>query len=386
MVRRVDVHGQTVGYWNAIDELMAKQMHEGTFEPTLVVMHWDAETPCLDLGTYEDADRIDVDLARERGFAVGRRYAFAGGTAVHTPDFPNYMLYYRKEDTSILEEADASGLADVAGLESIGFEAEYDSIGDVEIVKDDAKVKVMAGSAATIHVPDYWVATLSIIWDFPPEGQILDEAVSVPREKFEDKDTDSLTGRMQPLSKVLEEVEIDATKDEVIDAIARANVDRLIGKDAELVDDEWTDEERAFLDRLAPFFESDSWINRVSTARMCRRAPEDYALGQAAYKSRKLINTSVVIDDDGTIHDILIGGDLYIRPQPTITESGVLEELAAELRGLDVTDEAAILAAVERIFDRPETEAPGIEPEDIVEPILRANENTMRVGEYLAEH
>lgn len=386
MVRRIDVRGETVGYWNAIDELMAKQMHEGTFEPTLVVMHWDAETPCLDLGTYEDADRIDVELARERGFAVGRRYAFAGGTAVHTPDFPNYMLYYRKEDTSILEEADASGLADVAGLESIGFEAEYDSIGDVEIVKDDAKVKVMAGAAATIHVPNYWVATLSVIWDFPEAGQILDDAVSIPREKFEDKDTDSLTGRMQPLSEVLKEVDIDATKGDVIDAIARANVDRLIGDDVELVDDEWTDEERAFLERLAPFFESDPWINRVSTARMGRQAPADYALGQAAYKSRKLINTSVIIDDEGAIHDALIGGDLYIRPQPTITESGVLEELAAELRGLPADDEDALLEAVREIFDRPETEAPGIEPEDIVEPLLRATDNTIRVGDYLAEH
>lgn len=385
MVRRIDVRGETVGYWDAIDELMAKQMHEGTFEPTLVVMHWDAETPCLDLGTYEDSDRVDVDLARERGFTVGRRYAFAGGTAVHTPDFPNYMLYYRKEDTSILEEADASGLADVAGLESIGFEAEYDSIGDVEIVKDDAKVKVMAGAAATIHVPDYWVATLSVIWDFPEEGAILDDAVSIPREKFEDKDTDSLTGRMQPLSEVLEEVEIDATKEEVIDAIARANVDRLIGPDAELVDDEWTDEERAFLDRMAPFFESDPWINRVSTARMCRRAPADYALGQAAYKSRKLINVSAIIDDEGKIDDIIIGGDLYIRPQPTITSGGVLEELASELEGVPITDEDALLETVERVFDRPETEAPGIEPRDIVEPIHRANSNTMQVSEYLAD-
>lgn len=386
MVRRIDIHGETVGYWSAIDELMAKQMHEGTFEPTLVVFHWDNDVPCLDLGTYEDADRVNVDLARERGFAVGRRYAFAGGTAVHTPDFPNYMLYYRKKDTNILNEADASGLADVAGLESIGFEAEYDSIGDVEIVKDDAKVKVMAGSAATIHVPDYWVATLSVIWDFPEEGAILDDAVSIPREKFEDKDTDSLTGRMQPLSEVLEEVNIDTTKGEVIDGIARANVDRLIGSDTELVDDDWTDDEQAFLDKLAPFFESDSWINRVSTARMCRRAPDDYALGQAAYKSRKLINVSTIIDDDEKIHDIIIGGDLYVRPQPTITSGGVLKDLAAELRGISVVDEDTVLEAVQQIFNRPETEIPGIEPKDIVEPILRSNKNTMQVSDYLANH
>ncbi|MCU4753094.1 hypothetical protein OB919_14100 [Halobacteria archaeon AArc-curdl1] len=385
MVRRIDVHGETVGYWNAMDELMATRMHEGTFEPTLVVMHWDDDQPCLDIGTHEDADRIDFELAQEEGFAVGRRYAFAGGTAVHTPDFPNFMLYYRKEDASILSEADASGLATVEGLQSIGFSANYDSIGDVEIVKDDARVKVMAGSAATIHHPDYWVATMSIIWDFPEEGAILDEAVSIPEEKFKDKDTDSLTGRMQPLSQVLEELGIDVSRETVIDAITEANVEALLGPEETIVESDWTEEEREYLETLAPFFESDSWRNRVSTARMCRNVPADARLGQAAYKSRKLINVSVVVDDDDRILDAIIGGDLYIRPHPTITAGGALETMVEAIRGLDATDRGAIEAAIQSVYDRPGTEVPGIEAADIAAPIVRATENTQSVASYL-EH
>jgi lipoate-protein ligase A len=88
MVRRIDVTGITTGYWGAVDELMAKQMYDGTFEPTLVVCHWDEETPAVDIGVHEDADMVDVDLARERGYAVGRRYAFGGTTAIHTPEIP----------------------------------------------------------------------------------------------------------------------------------------------------------------------------------------------------------------------------------------------------------------------------------------------------------
>ncbi|MFC6719853.1 hypothetical protein ACFQHN_20090 [Natrialbaceae archaeon GCM10025896] len=66
---------------------------------------------------------------------------------------------------------------------------------------------------------------------------------------------------------------------------------------------------------------------------MCRRAPDSYELGQAADKTRKLINVRVIVDDEGAIHDILNGEDPYIRPQPTITASGALEELSFKLRG-----------------------------------------------------
>jgi len=386
MVRRIDVSGETVGYWSAMDELMAKQMHDGTFEPTVVVMHWDQDTPCLDLGTYEDAARLDVDHAREEGFAVGRRYAFAGGTAVHTPDFPNYMLYYRKEDTDIVTEADRSGHANVAALQEFGLEAEYDSVGDVEIVKDDMKVKVMAGAAATIHLPDFWVSTDSVIWDFPPEGQILDEALSVPAEKFEDKDTDTLTGRMQPLSEVLEELGVDATREAIIDELVEKNVAATLGEDEEIVETDWRDDEAEFIRRIAPYFESDSWLNRVSSTRMCHRADPEYEFGQAAYKARKLVNVSLVRDDDGDIHDITVSGDMYVRPQPTTTGPGILETLEYELRGRDPTDEDGLTSTIAAVLDRPNHEAPGIEPEHIVNPIVRAAENTVPVADHLDDN
>ena len=362
MVRRIDISGETVGYWAAMDELMAKQMYDGTFEPTVVVMHWDEDTPCLDLGTYEDAARLDVEHARDEGFTVGRRYAFAGGTAVHTPDFPNYMLYYRAADTDIVTEADRSGYANVDALETFGLDAEYDSIGDVEIVKDEMKVKVMAGSAATYHHSDLWVSTDSVIWDFPPEGRILDEALSVPPEKFEDKDTDTLTGRMQPMSDVLEEQGVETTREAIIDELVAKNVAATIGEDAEVTQAEWSDEEEVFIERLAPYFE----------------------FGEAAYKARKLVNISLVRDDDGRIHDITVSGDMYVRPQPTATAPGIIDTLEYELTGLDPTDEDALVDTIADVFDRPNHEAPGIDPEHVADPIVRAAENTIPVREHLA--
>jgi hypothetical protein len=295
------------------------------------------------------------------------------------------MLYYRKEDTDIVTEADRSGHANVEALQEFGLEAEYDSVGDVEIVKDGMKVKVMAGAAATIHLPDFWVSTDSVIWDFPPEGRILDEAVSVPPEKFEDKDTDTLTGRMQPLSAVLEDLGVDATREAIIDELVEKNVAATFGPDEEIVETDWRDGEAEFIGRIAPYFESDGWLNRVSSTRMCRRADPDFEFGQAAYKARKLINVSLLRDDAGTIHDITVSGDMYVRPQPTTTGPGILETLEYELRGTDPTDEDALVSTIASVLDRPSHEAPGIEPEHIAKPIVRAAGNTVPASEHLAD-
>lgn len=386
MVRRINISDVTIGTWGAIDELMAKQMHEGTFEPTLVISTWDADEPSLGIGLHEDADMVDTELARDRGFAVGRRCAFGGGTGVQTPDTPNYFLYYRNEDTTIREETDRSGEANVAGLERIGLEAEYSSIGDTEIVIDGTNYKVIAGAAATTHVRDFWAVTGGIVWDFSDAGTILDDALDMPAEKFEDKDTDSLTARIQPISQLIEEEEIDVSKTEVIDAVAEANVEAILGPDEPIEPTSWRPEERAFIESMSDFFESDTWINRRSTARMCRRVDPELAVGMAAYKSEKLIKASVVLDSERRIRDALITGDPYLRPQPTVTEPGLLDELESELRGLDVTDESTIVETVSRAFDRPDVEVSGISPEDIATPIVRAADHTEPIADYLERH
>lgn len=384
MVRKIDMHGVTIGHWGAIDELMAKQMHEGTFEPTIVTVEWSDATPSLGLGLYEDADMVDVDLATSEGFAVGRRYAYGGGTGVQSSGTPSYIMYYRKEDTSVLEETDTSGEANVTGLEQVGLEAEYSSIGDTEVVIDGENFKVFAGAAASLHLRDYWSVTAGIVWDFSEAGTILDDAIDVPPEKFEDKDTDSLTARIQPLSALVEEESLDTSKREILDTVAEANASALLGDDVTIEESDWRPGEREYIEEMAGFFESDTWISRRSTARMCRRVSPEHDIGVAAYKSEKLIKTSVVVDDDSRIRNVLISGDPYLRPQPTVTEPGLLDELEHRMRGLDATDEATIRETIAAVFDRPEVEVPGIDPREVADPIVRAAENTEPIPDYLA--
>jgi hypothetical protein len=74
----------------------------------------------------------------------------------------------------------------------------------------------------------------------------------VSPEKFEDKDTDALTGRMQPLSEVLEELGVETTREAIIDELVAKNVEATIGADADITREEWSAEEQAFIETLAP--------------------------------------------------------------------------------------------------------------------------------------
>jgi len=189
---------------------------------------------------------------------------------------------------------------------------------------------------------------------------------------------------MQPMSEVLEELGVETTREAIIDELVAKNVEATIGEDAEVTQEEWSAEEQAFIETLAPYFETDTWINRVSSTRMCHNADPEFEFGEAAYKARKLINVSVVQDDDGLIHDITISEDMYVRPQPTATAPDIISTLEYELTGLDSTDEDALVETVAAVFDRPNHEAPGIDPEHVADPIVRAAQNTVPVREHLA--
>jgi hypothetical protein len=74
---------------------------------------------------------------------------------------------------------------------------------------------------------------------------------------------------------------------------------------------------------------------------------------------------------------------MYVRPQPTATESGILSTLEYELTGQDPTDGTTLFETFVEVFDRPNQEAPGIDPEHVADPIVRAAQNTMPVREHL---
>jgi len=392
MVRKIDLTGETIGTMTAVTELMWQQIIDGTFEDTVLTIDWGDDPASIAVGHNEDADQFDIARTREEGLVVGRSVNLGGGgSGVFTPATPSVLMFYNhdrhdKDKNSLLRHFDElNGQANAAALEQVGLEGEYRSIGDTEVVLEDMRVKVMASAAGSFPHPEYWGILSTPIWNRMPSdiGELFNEVINLPKEKFEDKDTDNLTSRMQPISSVLDDLDKEVTKTEMIDAVVEQNVSRIIGEDEEIVETSWRPAEQEFLERMIPFYESDTWINRLSTKMMCMEAPPGSEVGIAAYKARKLIKTSIILDEDGRVEDAIFTGDFYLRPMNPTVGTSVLDLFTEAVRGEDPTDHAAIESALLTVFNRPEIELPRIEAEDFAQPVVRAADNTQPVDEYL---
>ncbi|MCS6817388.1 MAG: hypothetical protein N0A16_00255 [Blastocatellia bacterium] len=386
-VRKIEMVGVPNSYWSAIDNLMAQEMGEGTFRNTVVVLRFSQERPSLSIGVNDDGDRIDARRVRERGHVPFRHLCCGGGAGAFTEGLPLILYYYRrpyeKPTVTLLSQSDLNGRANAAALRRLGFTAEYRAIGDTEILLGEARYKVVASYAGNYALPDYWSACSSIIWDpLPPEtARAYVECLHHYPEKFEDKETKTPQARMKPLREIAEQQGMTLRLEEVIEAVIEENVRALMGEER-IVSEAWAEEEAAELARTVSFFESETWIKRLSTKRMCMEAPSGSRLGKAAYKARKLIVTSLLVNKQGDIEDCLIMGDFYWRPQATLFSPGALEYFRKALQGITVSDEEEIRRAVEGIFSRPDFEMPLIQPEDIVRAIQKARERLIPVEAY----
>jgi len=366
---------------------MAQEMIEGTFRNTVVVLRFSRERPSLSIGVNDDGDRIDTRRVRERGHVPFRHLCCGGGAGAFTEGLPLILYYYRKPYekpvVTLLSQSDVNGQANAAALRQLGFTAEYRAIGDTEILVGEARYKVIASYAGNYALPDYWSACSSIIWDpLPPEtARAYVECLYHYPEKFEDKETKTPQARMRPLREIAEQQGIALRLEDVIEAVIEANVRALMGEE-KIISETWAEEEAAELARTVPFFESETWIKRLSTKRMCAKAPSGSRLGKAAYKARKLIVATLLVNGRGEIEECLLMGDFYWRPQPTLFSPGAMEYFREALRGIIVSEEEGIRQAVESVFSRPDFEMPLIEPEDIVRAIHKAGERLIPVEAY----
>jgi hypothetical protein len=73
-----------------------------------------------------------------------------------------------------------------------------------------------------------------------------------------------------------------------------------------------------------------------------------------------------LVDKEGKIEDLLISGDFFCK------KGEYLRDLATSLKGIEASNHEAIRSKVEEMFSRPGWEAPMIEPEDFVKPLIEA--------------
>lgn len=359
----------------AVERTLIEGIADGDTPPT--VMEWTFDDDLfLEIGPVEDASLIDRERAADEGIDFGRRYNVSGGTGFFQGDNSPvlYMFFADRDQHTMTEYIDMAGEAMAASLRAAGVDdAVYRDGGDIELEPDDpggqyAKVGV---SGAGYQNGVWGVFTNLINWTFDPETfSVIDQVLRLPEEKFEDKETDSAAGRMTSLEDVAPGIDLDALFEE-----AAANLADLV--DGTVEPDELTDAERTTVDSYAEEFGTDEWFERYSTRRVIDAADPEDRVAEVAYKGRKLIKASVAVARDDVIREVEFTGDMYHKPA-----FEAIERLNEAVEGTDITDDDALLSAIDGEYAAADFEMPWLPAEDFLAPLQRARDNLMPREEF----
>lgn len=375
-VRTLDVRIEPDTY-PAIERTVLDAVADGESPPTIMQWTFDSDL-FLEIGPVEDAALIDRERADEHGVDYGRRFNVSGGTGFfrddHTPVL--YAFFPDRGERTMAEYIDLAGEAMAGALRDAGIEnATYRDGGDVELVPEDDGQLLKVGVSGAGYQDGVWGVFANVIYRSygPDEFEIIDDVLRLPKEKFEDKDTNSAEGRMTSIEEVAPDLDLEA----VIDA-ATENLASLAGGDPE--PGSFTDEERQAIEDHREFYGSEEWFERYSTRRLIDEADPDDRVAEVAYKGRKLIKASVRVDPSDEIVAVQYTGDMFHRPG-----FDAVERLNEAVTGRDITDDDGLLEAVETVYDADDVEIPWLPPEDFVQPLRRARSNLVPADEFRRE-
>lgn len=358
----------------AIERTMMDKIGDGSADPT--IMSWTfGDELFLSVGPIQDAGLIDTDQASEYGMPYSRRYNMAGSVGFFQTDHtPTLYTFFPDQGKRTLSEVIAlAGESMVDALTEAGIERAYYEGGDIELEPEDGdKRATKIGVAGCGWDNGVWAVFTNVINKTfsPEEFEMIDELIGLPKVKFEDKDTDSVAGRMGSMEDEAPGVDID----NVLNTAAENIADRI---GMTLSDGELTTDERERIDEHAEFYGSQEWFQGVSTANLVADAANEDRIAEVAYKARKLVKASVVVDPDDEIVDAMYTGDMYHKPRVE-----ALERLNEAITGVEVTDEGRLLEELERVFASDEFEVPWMSADDFLQPLKRVPGNLVSVDEF----
>lgn len=366
-VRKLDLEIESDSY-PAIERTLIDSVGSGEAPPTMMEWTFDSDL-FLELGPIEDASLIDRERAEEEGIAYGRRFNVSGGTGFFQNDNTPvlYMFFQNNGEHTMTKYIDLAGEAMARSLREAGVsDAVYREGGDIELEpKEPDGQYAKIGVSGAGYQNGVWGVFVNLInRTFDPETfNVIDDVLRLPEEKFADKETDSAAGRMTSLTDVAPDTDIDAIMTEGVENLAA-----LVNGTTER--DDLTDAEAEAFEDHREYYGSEEWFERYSTRRVFDDADPDHRVAEVAYKGRKLIKVSVLVDADDTIVDIEFTGDMYHRPA-----FEAVERLNRAVTGMSIDDDAALLAAIEAEYALADFEMPWLPPEDFLQPLVRARDS-----------
>ena len=178
----------------ALDEVLTREVAEGTRPPTL--RFWDWDSPLVVIGSFQSyRNEIDQDGADRHGIGVVRRIS-GGGAMFMEPG--NCITYSLHAPTSLVEglsfEQSYAFLDDwvMTALADVGIQAKYVPLND--IASDKGKI---AGAAQKRYVAGAVLHHVTMAYDIDADKML--EVLRIGREKMSDKGTKSANKRVDPM-------------------------------------------------------------------------------------------------------------------------------------------------------------------------------------------
>lgn len=232
---------------HALDDVLTDRLDAGESPPTLRV--WRRETPAVPFGRFQSfADEVEADYAREHGVVPVRRVTGGGSMYVAPGDVVTYSLYLpRSLVADDVEEsyADLDSPA-VEALRGLGMDVRHEPLNDVEC--DDGKI----GGSAQLRRGDAVLHHTTMSYDLDTREML--RVLRIGAEKVSDKAIESAEKRVARMTD-----RVDASRDDVIDAVVAAYVERFGGGAGELLDAE----REAASARAESTFSTSAWNEKL---------------------------------------------------------------------------------------------------------------------------
>jgi lipoate-protein ligase A len=178
----------------ALDEVLARQVAEGTRPPTL--RFWDWAAGSVIIGSFQSLrNEVDLDAARSEGLEVVRRITGGGAMFVEPGNAITYSLYVPDTLVAGMSFADSYAFLDqwvLRALRTLGIDAEYKPLNDIASAAGKiggAAQKRLAAGGVLHHV------TMS----YDIDAQKMLDVLRIGREKLSDKGIRSAVKRVDPL-------------------------------------------------------------------------------------------------------------------------------------------------------------------------------------------
>jgi len=178
----------------ALDEVLLNQVITGARPPTMRMWRWIERA--LVIGSHQSVrNEIDLDVAREHGFAITRRMS-GGGTMLCEPDRTiTYSLYVPESMVSGVSFRKSYALLDawaVAAFNELGVPASYREIND--IISPRGKIAGAAQARRRGHVLHHTTIAHSM------DVELLPRIIRIGRDSIAERGVRSAEKAVSPLS------------------------------------------------------------------------------------------------------------------------------------------------------------------------------------------